>query len=930
MGELSNKMVVRRDETGTKQTQVNTDLEVVVRQNSKLAHLVAKGGKRIALVTLAGLIWIQPVIGIGPIAGTALTAEAAASQTVKLSEEMITSGAKLVKYEYTVTRSGKPVKVLTDVIEVDLTNPYVQLDVMTGKGGQVTTRQSVEGMAKETGAVAGVNGDFFATGGQGVPMGPAVSKGTVVTSPAQLQGMYAFAVRNDGTPLIDRFGFSGTVFAEDGSTFPLAGINQESYMTEPDKAYSHVNKMFIYTSAWKSEERPAASSTTPTEVLVQGGVITQISIKAAIPGSVPADGYILRAHGTAADYVAAHLQVGQRVDAVYQLQSLTDGQLVDPADLKMMIGGHTLLVDQGKASAFTRSTTSISGGSAVARTAVGYSKDGKTAYIITAEKNSNSTGLTLKELQGFMTGIGVWKGLNLDGGGSTTMVTRPLAETTPQLTFTTSNGAAGQRAVANGLGVFTTAPQGSLLGLKVSGSSTLFIGQTVPYALKGYDTYYNPIDTSGIQASWQASNGNVVWTGSGFKGVKAGMAKITATSGQAKTSMDVKVLGGTDLESLTPGTTFAPLQAGTSVTVAVTAKLKDGRTVDVPAESVKWTFSGMKASVQGGVLTVQSVNNGAKFAYATPVYDGFNGTPIVLSASTETIWESFENMTYPISFTGLPAEAKGTVSIVQGTGERANSKVLKLDYDLTGGTGSKFAYAQFNGTSGRAIPDNATTLTVDVLGDASLNWVRAELSDADGKPVYIDLARPMDYTGWKTLTADLTAGNIKFPAKLKRLYVVNVEEGQDERALTGSVSFDNVRFTAPAAGGSSPDFPSAKAVMVIGQKSMTVNGKKQNLEVAPLLKDNTTYVPIKYVLDVFGGNAAWNAAAKKITVTRGTMVLELTVGQKAFLLNGVSSKAEVAPIIVNGRTLVPLRLVSEQLGIGVNWEQKTKSITLES
>lgn len=928
MGELSNKMVVKREENGRSQTEA--DMEVVVHQNVKWTRLVAKGGKRIALVTLAGLIWIQPVIGIGPIAGPALTAEAAASQTVKLSEEMITSGAKLVKYRYTVTRSGKPVKVLTDVIEVDLTNPYVQLDVMTGKGGQVTTRQSVEGMAKETGAVAGVNGDFFATGGQGVPMGPAVSKGTVVTSPAQLQGMYAFAVRNDGTPLIDRFGFSGTVFAEDGSTIPLAGINQESYTTEPDKAYSHVNKMFIYTSAWKSEERPASSSTTPTEVLVQGGVITQISIKSAIPGPVPPDGYILRAHGTAADYVATHLQVGQRVDTVYQLQSLTDGQLIDPADLKMMIGGHTLLVDQGKASAFTRSTTSISGGSAVARTAVGYSRDGKTAYIITAEKNSNSPGLTLKELQGFMTGIGVWKGLNLDGGGSTTMVARPLAETTPQLTFSTSNGAAGQRAVANGLGVFTTAPQGSLLGLKVSGSSTLFIGQTMSYALKGYDTYYNPIDTSGIQASWQASNGNVVWTGSGFKGVKAGTAKITATSGQAKTSMDVKVLGGTDLESLTPGTTFAPLQAGTSITVAVTAKLKDGRTVDVPAESVKWTFSGMKASVQGGVLTVQSVNNGAKFAYATPVYDGFNGTPVVLSASTETIWESFENVAYPISFTSLPAEAKGSVSIVQGTGERANSKVLKLDYDLTGGTGSKFAYAQFNGTSGRAIPHNATTLTVDVLGDGSLNWVRAELSDADGKPVYIDLARPMDYTGWKTLTADLTAGNIKFPAKLKRLYVVNVEEGQDERALTGSVSFDNVRFTAPAASGSIQDFPSAKAVMVIDQKSMTVNGKKQNLEVAPLLKDNTTYVPMKYVLDVFGGNAAWNEAAKKITVTRGATVLELTVGQKTFLLNGASSKAEVSPIIVDGRTLVPLRLVSEQLGIGVKWEKKTKSITLES
>ncbi|MGG6312641.1 phosphodiester glycosidase family protein [Paenibacillus macerans] len=926
MGESSIKMVVRREE----ETGTTVELEAVaVRHQSKIARLVASHGKKLALVSLAGLIWIQPVIGVGPIGGTALTAEAAANQTVKISESMITSGAKLVKYEYTVTRSGKPVKVLADVIEVDLTNPYVQLNVMTGKGGQVTTRQSVEGMAKETGAVAGVNGDFFATGGQGVPMGAAVSQGTLVTSPAQLQGMYAFAVRNDGTPLIDRFGFNGTVLAMDGSTFPLTGINQESYMTEPDKAYSHVNNMFIYTSAWKAEERPAASSTTPTEVLVQGGVITQISIKAPISGPVPSDGYILRAHGTAADYVATHLAVGQSVDTQYELRSLTDGQIVNPADLKTMIGGHTLLVDQGQASAFTRSTTSISGGSAVARTAVGYSKDGKTAYIITAEKNSNSTGLTLKELQGFMTGIGVWKGMNLDGGGSTTMVTRPLAETSAQLTFTTSNGSAGQRAVANGLGVFTNAPQGTLLGLKVSGASALFIGQTVPYALKGYDTYYNPIDTGGIQTTWKASNGNVVWTGSGFKGVKAGTAKVTASSGQANSSMDVTVLGGADLASLTAGTTFAPLEAGATVTVAMTAKLKDGRTVEVPAESVKWTFSGMKASVQGGVLTVQSVNSGAKFAYATPSYDGFTGTPVVLSTSTETIWESFENMSYPISFTGLPAESRGSAAVVQGTGERANSKVLKLDYDLTGGSGSKFAYAQINGTNGKAIPDNATALTVDVLGDASLNWVRAELSDADGKPVYIDLARPLDYTGWKTLTADLTASNIKFPAKLKRLYVVNVEEGQDERALTGSVSFDNVRFTAPALEGDT-GFPSATAVMVLGQKSMTVDGKKQSLEVAPLLKDNTTYVPIKYVLDVFGGTAGWNNAAKKITVTRGSTILELTVGQKQFLLNGVATQSEVSPIIVNGRTLVPLRLVSEQLGIAVNWEKKTKSITLES
>lgn len=903
---------------------------MVVNRESKIVRMAVSQGKKLALVTLAGLIWIQPAVSFGPLRGSDATIHAAANEAVKLEEQIITSGAKLIKYQYTTTRSGNTVKVLADVVEVDLSNPYVHLDVMTGKGGQLTTRQSVEGMAAETGAVAGINGDFFATGGQGVPMGAAVTDGALLTSPAQLQGMYAFAVKSDGTPLIDRFEFSGSVTAEDGSTHPLAGINQESYMTEPDKAYSHVNKMFIYTSAWKSEERPKASSTTPTEVLVQGGIVQQISEKAAIPGPVPEDGYILRAHGTAASYLVSHLAVGQRVDTMYQLRSATTGESMDPASFKMMIGGHTLLIDQGQPSKFTRSISGISGGSAVARTAVGYSKDGKKAYLIAVEKNSGSTGLTLAELQKFMQNIGVWKGLNLDGGGSTTMVTRPLAENAAELTFTTSNGSQGQRAVVNGLGVYTTAPQGSLKGLKVSGPSTLLIGQQESYSLKGYDSYYNPIDTTGVTANWKSDNGNVVWTGSTFKAVKAGTSQITAISGDVKNSLSVKVLGGSDLESLTTGTSFAPLEAGTSISVPVTAKLKDGRQLNVPAESLKWEFSGMKATVKDGVLTINSVNNNAKVAYATAKYDGFSGTPIVFSTSSEQIWETFENADGTVNFLGLPAETTGSAAIVQGAAGRPSSKVLTLNYDFTGGGSvNKFAYAQINGGAGKEIPEGATQMTLDVLGDGGLGWLRAEFVNPDGKSVYADLARPLDFAEWRTLTVDLTGINLKHPAKLKRLYIVNLEDGQDERAATGSVSFDNIKFTAPALKGESL-LPSAKVTMVIGQKSMTVNGTKTKLEVAPLLKDGTTYVPIKYVLDSFGGESQWNNTAKKITVTRGTTVLEVTVGKKEFMLSGKRSQADVAPIIVNGRTLVPLRLVSEQLGIHVKWDKITKSITLES
>ncbi|CAM2933826.1 stalk domain-containing protein [Paenibacillus sediminis] len=900
-------------------------------RHDKALRIAAVTGKKLLVITLAGtIIWAQPVMGFMIGGGQSYTALAASTtaQAVKVGEQIITSGARLLKYEYNTTHAGVAKKILADVIEVDLKNPNVKLDVMTGKGGQFATRQSVLGMTQETGAVAGVNGDFFNTGLEGAPLGPQVSQGVLMSSPSQLQGMYTFAVTNNGTPVIDEYTFEGSVTAEDGSTFPLAGINKAAYTPEPNGGYSHVDAMYIYTSAWKAIDRPINSSTTPTEVLVQNGVITQISNNASLPMAVPQDGYILRTHGKAADYVRTHLAVGQKITANYQLRSATTQKLVDPSSFQMMIGGHTILVDQGKASAYSRSVSSISPSSYVARTAVGYSKDSRYAYIITVEKNTNSDGMTLTELQDFMTQVGVWKGINLDGGGSTTMVNRPLAETDTVLTFETSNGGTTQRAVSNGLGVFSVAPQGTLKGLIVSGPKQLFIGQQASYSLKGYDTYYNPIDASNIKANFKSSNANMVWTGGGFKAAKAGTATITATSGQASAAMDVKVIGANDIKSLTVGNQTAPLQAGSTISVPVTATLQDGQTISVPNESIQWELIGFQGSSKDGQLTVTSVSPNAKVGYAIARYDGFS-TVVVLSAVGENVWEDFENVNYPINFTSNVPEVTGNVSITPGTGDHSNSKVLQLQYDMTAGSGKMYAYAQLNGTNGKTISSPATSMSIDVMGDSSLNWLRAEVLDKDNKTVYIDLAKQVDWTGWKRLTVDLTGYNIGYPAKLKRLYLVNVEEGQDERARTGAVAFDNIKFTVPSEG-IDATLPKNTVQMVLGQKSIIVGGKKQSMDVAPTLKNNSTYVPIRYIMDAFNGSAQWNANTKTITVMRGSKLLQITVGQTDFILNGKRQKSEVAPMIIQGRTLVPLRLVSEQLGLDVNWEQKTKTITIHS
>src|SRR5688500_16499160 len=106
---------------------------------------------------------VQKQVGMGAlacalvwqlVAGT--TVNAAGPTLTLSSQETITSGAIMKNYIWKTTRSNKDVSVNANVVEVDLTNPNVKIDAMAGTKNQFTKNQSVLGMVKDTGAVAGV------------------------------------------------------------------------------------------------------------------------------------------------------------------------------------------------------------------------------------------------------------------------------------------------------------------------------------------------------------------------------------------------------------------------------------------------------------------------------------------------------------------------------------------------------------------------------------------------------------------------------------------------------------------------------------------------------------------------------------------------------------------------------------------------------
>lgn len=888
-----------------------------------------KLSRRVVVIAVSGALLVQPIATLLPGNGSSFIlsqAEAASTEPVlKLKQSMIlTAGAKRVDYVWHTTRSNKSVKTDVHVIEVDLTNPHVSLNAMSGRNNSVGQRNHILNMTKENGAVAGINGDVFVMASEGAPLGAQVTSGTLMVSPSKLKGMYAFAMTTDRKPMIDAFTFSGTVAAENGQTFPIEGLNQSSYTPEVQGVnYSHADNLFIYTSAWGGAERPKNSATKPTEVLVRNGIIEQISENEAIPDSVPADGYILRGHGKAAAFIKANLQIGQAVTSEYTLVSQTTGQPVDTSTLQMLVGGHTLLVDSGAPSAFSRDIQGVSGSSFTSRTGIGYSKDGTKVYMITSERSGSNTGLSLRELQQIMVQLGVHKGVNLDGGGSTTMTERPLGTTNLQLAHPTQESS--QRSVSNGIGVFTTAPQGSVRGMSVAGANIMLLGQTANYSVRAYDTYYNPISIDPATLSWSTSASVGKFEQNAFTASKIGKTTITAKSGDIEAAYEVEVIGQDQIASMKINASAGILSPGSSIGVPITIKLKNGKTYNLTGDSLKWEFVGFEGTYKDGAITVNSVDDNATTGYAVGSYDGYGAMIPFVKGEEAVSVEDFEVSRYAITSQVTPPDTtKGGVKLISDLPDQT-SRGLQISYDFSAGTGTRASYAVF-GTDGRTLAGSPTSLTMDVYSDNSGNWVRAEVVDANGKTHLLDVAKELNWDGWKNVKIDLGSSGIVFPAKLKRIYVVAIDQNSDTKAPSGAIAIDNIMLSTAA---EVKEPTRAKIEMNIGQTSASVNGKGIKLEAAPLIQQGSTYVPLRFVSEAMGAEVLYDEKTRKVTVLRGSQMIEMTIGKKDYMLNGVRYTSEVAPFTRNGRTLIPVRLFSEKLGFKVGYDEKVKKVTIE-
>ena len=99
-------------------------------------------------------------------------------------------------------------------------------------------------------------------------------------------------------------------------------------------------------------------------------------------------------------------------------------------------------------------------------------------------------------------------------------------------------------------------------------------------------------------------------------------------------------------------------------------------------------------------------------------------------------------------------------------------------------------------------------------------------------------------------------------------------------------------------------------------------------DVPPVLRQSRVFVPVRVVGNAIGATVAWNGATETVTLVRGAVTVELRIGSTSAKVNGSPRTLSAAPFIQNGRTMVPIRFVSESLGVRVDYDSRTFSVVV--
>lgn len=115
-----------------------------------------------------------------------------------------------------------------------------------------------------------------------------------------------------------------------------------------------------------------------------------------------------------------------------------------------------------------------------------------------------------------------------------------------------------------------------------------------------------------------------------------------------------------------------------------------------------------------------------------------------------------------------------------------------------------------------------------------------------------------------------------------------------------------------------------------GPIGMTVDGSSVSSDAEPVIINNQILVPLRAISDRLGASIEYNPVSHTITASRGNRMVDLAVHSTVALVNGETRYLEVAPTVIHGRVMVPLRFLVESLGVEAKWSADGQELAILS
>ena len=118
----------------------------------------------------------------------------------------------------------------------------------------------------------------------------------------------------------------------------------------------------------------------------------------------------------------------------------------------------------------------------------------------------------------------------------------------------------------------------------------------------------------------------------------------------------------------------------------------------------------------------------------------------------------------------------------------------------------------------------------------------------------------------------------------------------------------------------------------INNPIMEVNGEQIEIDAGrntkPIVIQDRTVVPIRAIIESFGGTVNWDEGTQTVLLSMKNDNIQLVINSNTAYLNGTAHVLDVAPSVINGRTMLPIRFIAEGFNFGVAWESSTQTVSI--